>query len=70
MKKTLAMPNKYRISLHVDDESVFVSYGKEYGFAVFQLNAQDDDWAEKIIERVKQIQKRDALLEADRQKQQ
>ena len=61
------MPNKYRISLHIDDESVFVSYGKEYGFSVFQLNAQDDEWVEKIIDRVKQIQRRDALLEAKRQ---
>lgn len=63
------MPNKYRISLHVDDESVFVSYGKEYGFDVFQLNAQDDEWADKIIDRIQQIRKREVLLEADRMKQ-
>ena len=49
------MPGHYRISLHVDDENIVASYGKTYGFDVFQLNAQDDDWAEKIINRARKI---------------
>ncbi|MBQ4045648.1 MAG: HAD family hydrolase [Lachnospiraceae bacterium] len=49
------LPNFYHISLHVDDETVFASYGKQYGFKVYELNAQDDDWADKIIEQVRQI---------------
>lgn len=49
------MPGHYRISLHVDDENIVASYGKTYGFEVFQLNAQDDDWAEKIISRACKI---------------
>ena len=49
------MPGHYRISLHVDDENIVASYGKTYGFDVFQLNAQDDDWAEKIINRARTI---------------
>ncbi|MGX8714303.1 MAG: HAD family hydrolase, partial [Lachnospiraceae bacterium] len=48
-------PNFYHISLHVDDETVFASYGKQYGFKVYELNAQDDEWADKIIEQVRQI---------------
>ena len=44
------LPNRYRISLHVDDESVVCSWGREYGYSAYQLNAQDDDWKEKIIE--------------------
>ncbi len=43
------LPNFYRISLHIDDEEVVATYGKTYGFEVYQLDAQDDDWAEKII---------------------
>ena len=39
------VPTHYRISLHIDDESVVVTYGKIYGFNVYQLDAQDDDWA-------------------------
>lgn len=53
------LPSKYRISLHIDDESVICTSGKMYGFNVYQLNAQDDDWEEKIMQRVYQIQKRE-----------
>ncbi len=49
------LPNHYRISLHVDDEAVVCSWGREYGYEAYQLNAQDDDWAEKIIERAEKI---------------
>ncbi len=51
------MPQKYRISLHIDDESIVVTQGREYGFNVYQLNAQDDDWKEKIIARAEQIKR-------------
>lgn len=50
------LPNRYRISLHIDDEEVVCSYGKAYGFDVFQLDAHDDDWKEKILDRMKQIE--------------
>ena len=56
------LPNRYHISLHVDDESVVVSYGKAYGFDVFELNAQDDEWEEKILKRVDAIKHREELL--------
>lgn len=49
------MPNHYRISLHVDDESVICSLGRQYGFRTYQLDAQDDEWAEKIIRRAEEI---------------
>lgn len=52
------LPNVYRISLHIDDEEVVASYGKAYGFEVFQLNAPDEEWKEKILERVDQIRKK------------
>ena len=43
------LPSRYRISLHVDDEAVIASWGREYGFHTYLLNAQDDDWKEKIM---------------------
>lgn len=49
------LPNRYRISLHIDDEEVICSLGREYGFRTYQLYAQDDDWKEKIIARAEQI---------------
>lgn len=51
------LPSYYRISLHVDDETVVASYGRKYGFNVYQLNAQDDEWADKIIKRAGEIRK-------------
>lgn len=49
------VPSHYRISLHVDDESVICSLGRQYGFRAYQLDVQDDEWAEKIIERAKEV---------------
>ena len=57
----MKMPSFYRISLHVDDEAVVATYGKSYGFDVYQLNAQDDDWAEKIIQRAEEVKRRKEL---------
>ena len=62
-KETLPqkLPNRYRISLHIDDEAIVASYGREYGFEVFQLDAEDDEWKEKILERVEKIRKKKEL---------
>ena len=49
------LPNRYRISLHIDDESIVCSMGRQYGYNTYQLNAQDDSWKEKIIERAEEI---------------
>lgn len=49
------LPNRYRISLHIDDEAIVATYGKAYGFNVYQLDADDDEWKEKILARVAQI---------------
>ena len=51
------LPSRYRISLHVDDEAVIASWGREYGFHTYLLNAQDDDWKEKIIARASEIKR-------------
>ena len=51
------LPNRYRISLHIDDEEVVCSSAGQYGFRAYRLDAQDDDWEEKIIQRVEQIKK-------------
>lgn len=43
------LPNRYRISLHIDDEDVICTIAGQYGFQAYQLNGPDDDWKEKII---------------------
>jgi len=52
------LPNRYKISLHVDDEEVICSLGREYGFQTFKLDAPDELWKEKIIQRAAEIRKK------------
>ena len=33
------LPNRYQISLHIDDEEIVCTYGRTYGFEVYQLFA-------------------------------
>ena len=51
------LPNRYRISLHIDDEETICSSAGQFGFRAYQLNAQDDNWGEKIIEQADRIRK-------------
>ena len=51
------VPSRYQISLHVDDEAVIASWGREFGFQTYLLDAEDDDWKEKIIARADEIRK-------------
>ena len=53
------LPNRYKISLHIDDEAIVCTYGRQYGFNVYQLNADDDEWKEKIIVQANLIRKRE-----------
>ena len=53
------LPNRYRISLHIDDESIVCSMGRQYGYHTYQLEAQDDNWKEKIIARAVEIKRID-----------
>ena len=55
------MPARYHIALHVDDESVICSGALPNGFEAYQLDAQDDDWKDKIIERADRIRRQKGL---------
>lgn len=52
------VPSRYRIALHVDDETVICSYGREFGFDAFQLDGPDDEWKEKVIARAAEVKKK------------
>jgi len=52
------VPNRYKISLHIDDEAVICSYGREYGFDAYQLDAQDDDWKDKVIAKAEEVRRK------------
>ena len=52
------LPNRYRISLHIDDEEVICSAAGQYGFRAYRLSTEDDDqWKEKILQRVEEIRR-------------
>ncbi len=51
------LPSHYRISLHIDDETVVCTQGDQYGFRTYHLDAQDDDWKEKITARAEEIKR-------------
>ena len=59
------LPNHYRISLHVDDEEVICTLARQNGFHAYRLDAQDDDWAGKIIRRAKEISEQERRIAAD-----
>ncbi len=52
------LPNRYRISLHIDDETIVCSLGRQYGYNTYQLDAEDEKWKDKIIERAEEIRQR------------
>ena len=51
-------PSKYRIDLHIDDDRSVAENGKIYGFRVFIVGSQDDDWTDKIIKEIKTIREK------------
>lgn len=53
------LPNMYRISLHIDDESIVCTLGRQYGYNAYQLDAPDDEWKEKIIAKAEEIRNRE-----------
>ena len=50
-------PSKYRISLHVDDDISVLQNGRSYGFKVFLIGPQDDEWVEKVFAEAQKIKK-------------
>lgn len=49
------VPSHYQISLHIDDEAIIASWGREFGFQTYLLDAEDENWKEKIIARADEI---------------
>ncbi len=56
------VPNRYHISLHIDDESIICTQGKNYGYEAYQLDAPDDEWKEKIIAYAGEIRRKKGFI--------
>ena len=53
----MKMPNHFRIDLHIDDEDGVVKNSPMYGFRAMQVFDPDDEWADKVKEKVESIRK-------------
>lgn len=49
------LPNRYGISLHIDDEDAVLRNGREYGFRTIRVFEPDDEWAQKILNEANRI---------------
>lgn len=54
------MPGKYRISLHIDDEPIYLKHARSYGFNMLLLDEEDDSWVENIMQKVYEIERRES----------
>ena len=57
------VPSRYRISLHIDDESIICTQGRTFGYEAYQLDGPDDEWKEKIIKFAGEVRHRKELRE-------
>jgi hypothetical protein len=53
------LPNRYGISLHIDDELIVCSLGRQYGYNTYHLDAEEEEWKEKVIAQADRIRKRE-----------
>ena len=54
-------PSRYRIDLHIDDETSVAQNGKLYGFNVYIIKRNDPNWCNNIIHKVNMIKTRELL---------
>ena len=54
------MPQRYQISLHIDDEENIIKSSRTFGFHALRVYEPDDHWEQKVIdeaERVRRLEK-------------
>ena len=52
--------NKYSMTLHIDNESILETHGKNKDYKVHEIQASEEDWSRKAIAIVEEIEKRDS----------
>jgi hypothetical protein len=48
-------PSRYRIDLHIDDDTSVMENGKIYGFRVFLIDNDNKNWVDDILAEIKKI---------------
>lgn len=49
------MPNYFGIDLHFDDSKGVALEGEKYGFSVFVIDRNEDDWVKNVLEHVDKL---------------
>ena len=52
--------NKYRVTLHIDDNAIMETHGKTKEFNEYAIDASPEEWAKKAIAIIEEIEKREA----------
>ena len=55
------MPQRYHISLHIDDEENIIKSGRTFGFHAMRVYEPDDNWEEKVIEEAERVRRLEKL---------
>ena len=58
MEKLIA--NKYKKTLHIDNDLILVTRGKAGDFDEMQINSSEEDWAKKTISIIEEMEKNEA----------
>ena len=49
------LPNKYGIDLHIDDSPGVAEEGRRYGFRVLIIDPHDEQWVQKVKEKIETL---------------
>ena len=55
------MPQRYHISLHIDDEENIIKSGRTFGCHAMRVYEPDDNWEEKVIEEAERVRRLEKL---------
>lgn len=52
--------NKYEMTLHIDNDTILETHGKDKDFAEYEINVPEEEWSKRAIAIVEEIEKRAA----------
>ena len=52
--------NKYDMTLHIDNNTILETHGKDKDFAEYEINVPEEEWSKRAIAIIEEIEKRAA----------
>ena len=67
MKKTKAMfAEKYKFTLHVDNESVLLTRGRKRAYEEFAIDGTPAEWSGRVMDVVDKVERQDKEAEEEK----